>query len=247
MLGAWLLFASAAAAPIVPSAVLVNARGRDDAASVVEQARAAIDACMRPRAVGTLQVRLQIRRDGSVGAVRRERGTLGSAPVEACMARALRALRFRESDRPTAIWLEWRLSTGNLDLPVDPHGHGMPAPSFSRRTEAPRVRVGMPEASGGYSPEVVRRVLRRNQNQIAFCYERTSGEHHFRAGQIRLRFQIETDGSVRTAQVLDDAIGSAELAACLTTILRRWTFPPPAGPIVVTYPLELGPPDRPGR
>ncbi len=114
---------------------------------------------------------------------------------------------------------------------------------------APRVtgavRAGELVANGSLSSDVIRRVLRRHQNEVRYCYELALSRDAALEGTVMATFVIGPDGTVPTASVsessLPESSAATELTQCLAQAVRRWTFPAPEGGGIVSvrYPIVL--------
>lgn len=102
------------------------------------------------------------------------------------------------------------------------------------RPEAPRLRPGHLEEA------VIARVIQRARRQLAGCYERALRIHPEVHGRLRLRVTVGLMGDVLRVSVLGaDAADTNELRQCISTYARRWTFPPPGGPVTFEVPLAF--------
>jgi len=55
-----------------------------------------------------------------------------------------------------------------------------------------------------------------------------------------MEFQIDEDGSVSEAHVVDDELRNDTIARCFQGVTSRMEFPPPSGgPVSVRYPFSL--------
>jgi hypothetical protein len=96
----------------------------------------------------------------------------------------------------------------------------------------PRVEMN---ASGGLEREIVRRVVRRNEAQVRYCYERALQGDPDLAGRVELKFLIAPTGAVQSAAVQRTEVGR-EVGECIAGAVRRMSFPAPEGGIVaVSY------------
>lgn len=118
-------------------------------------------------------------------------------------------------------------------------GLGVLAPRESHRVPVCRCG-GLGEVVGSLSRAVVRRVIRRHHNEILHCYERSLLTRPELDGRVMTRFLIAPEGKVIGASVMESSLTHAETEACVTSVLRRMTFPETDGGIVrVNYPFEF--------
>lgn len=97
-------------------------------------------------------------------------------------------------------------------------------------SRVPVVRVSPVTVGPKYSPEVIRRVIRRAD------FSRCRGES---AAPASLHFTIGAGGVVRSAEARVDGQISAESAhVCLVEVLRGLKFPTDMAGLIVDYPLR---------
>lgn len=134
---------------------------------------------------------------------------------------------------------------GGGDGERDGYGHG--AGQLTRRPEPrpPVLRVLPPTVHGGLSREVIRRVVHRNHNQIRHCYEQGLRGRPDLAGRVTMAFVIAPSGSVQTAAVASSDLSNAGVEACMSSAVRRFTFPQPdhGGVVSVRYPFLFSSPE----
>jgi len=107
----------------------------------------------------------------------------------------------------------------------------------------PRMSVGRVEAIGTLSKEAIRRVIHRHRNEVKFCYEQGLQSRPDLQGRVSMRFMIAPSGAVQVAAVQSSSLGNQQVESCVTSAVRRWTFPQPegGGTVMVTYPFSLIP------
>ena len=104
------------------------------------------------------------------------------------------------------------------------------------------IKPGQANVSGRLAPEVIRRIVRRNINQIKFCYEKSLKTNPTLEGTINVRFVIGQDGSVKTANAQGSSFPDPSVTSCVTKVIFRMQFPQPEGGIVtVSYPFVFKP------
>lgn len=114
-----------------------------------------------------------------------------------------------------------------------------------RRDHGPKIRSGGAMVKGSISKEVIRRIVRRNINQIKFCYEKGLMKRPDLSGRVAIRFVITGTGAVQTAVVSSTTIGDPAVESCIAHTVERMTFPmpPDSGIAIVTYPFTLSSPE----
>jgi len=92
---------------------------------------------------------------------------------------------------------------------------------------------------GSLDKELIRQVIRRNINQVRYCYETQLQRNPKLNGKVSIKFVISAAGTVASSQVASSTVDNAELEACVTGRVRAWEFPRPkgGGVVVVTYPF----------
>lgn len=106
--------------------------------------------------------------------------------------------------------------------------------------ETPRVGAGQIDVRGALSREVIQRVTRAHLDEIRLCYERELVNRPDLAGRVDVRLVISPTGPVQSASVTSSDLGAPSVEACIVGAARRWSFPAPAGGIVIVdYPFVL--------
>lgn len=96
---------------------------------------------------------------------------------------------------------------------------------------------------GGLDREVIRRVILSHRAQIRYCYEKRLNTNPGLQGKVVVEFVIGADGKVTSARAAEQTLADPEVANCLISKLKGWTFPEPkgGGVVVVTYPFLFKP------
>lgn len=115
----------------------------------------------------------------------------------------------------------------------------------SRKTGGPSVReirTGV-SLTGALSQEVIRRYIRRNINQIRYCYEQQLTRRPDLAGRVAIRFVISGSGAVSASSVANSTLGDPAAEQCVARAVQRIAFPQPdgGGVVIVTYPFMFQP------
>lgn len=103
------------------------------------------------------------------------------------------------------------------------------------------IRSGKQTQIGGtISQHSIARLFRRKQSAIKTCYERTLKVNSNAQGKIKLLIVIGPTGQVQSVRVTQNETGDSQLAACITSKIRRWHFPrPKGGSVTLMYPILL--------
>ena len=84
--------------------------------------------------------------------------------------------------------------------------------------------------------------VRARITSIKACYENALKRNPALRGKIRIRFTILETGGLADIVVLENGMGSAEVAACITGFMRGWRTPfHPSGTVTVEYPFVFSP------
>jgi len=80
--------------------------------------------------------------------------------------------------------------------------------------------------------------VRARINSIKTCYENALKRNPGLKGKIRIRFTILETGGLADIVVLENSMGSADVAACIASFMRSWRTPfHPAATVTVEYPF----------
>lgn len=110
-----------------------------------------------------------------------------------------------------------------------------------------RPSVGIPSkeqgVKGGLTQQEVQGVVRRNINQVRYCYEQVILKNPSINGKLKLSWQIIANGTVQNIKVVSNETIPIELQDCVTKKLIRWRFPNPrqGETVDVNYPFVFKP------
>lgn len=161
-----------------------------------------------------------------------------------CVEAALSELRFARGGRGIVdVVVAWRFQDP-ADAPGVPGAGPEPILAYPAHQRAGHGGVARhawtqdPALPREIPRDEIQRIVREGLAPVRRCYERESLARPELAGRLRVRFVIDRDGSVGSAEAVDDELGSAALTACVRDQVRRWRFPPHAGiPVTVVYPF----------
>lgn len=132
-------------------------------------------------------------------------------------------------------WLPWheRRPLGPIPHPVVP-----PLP----KAPVPRVTPS-PVVTGALDKELIRRVYRKNRRDIRQCYEAELARDGSLAGEVVVRFTIDSTGSVITSTTQRSTMNNAAIELCVNETVRQWLFPKPrdGNVVIVEYPFVFEP------
>jgi hypothetical protein len=100
-----------------------------------------------------------------------------------------------------------------------------------------------PDVAGTLDPEIIRRIVRDHAGAVRYCYERELVRSPSLYGKIVMKWVINAEGKVVSAQASDSQMKNANVESCLSTRIRTWQFPAPrgGGVVVVNYPFIFKP------
>ena len=119
-------------------------------------------------------------------------------------------------------------------------GYGSGAASLGGKKERDvEITAGQAIVRGSLSKEIIRRVIRKHQAQIRYCYEKELQRAPGLYGKVSTEFIIAATGLVTDAKVKQSTMNNGEVERCITAKIRTWRFPKPKGGgiVVVTYPF----------
>jgi hypothetical protein len=101
--------------------------------------------------------------------------------------------------------------------------------------------AGAAMVRGALDKEIIRRVVRRNINQVRYCYEKELQRRWNVSGRLAITFVISGNGAVASSVVESSTLGNSDVETCVAAAVRRWMFPKPTGGgvVVVTYPFRM--------
>ncbi|HEU0029928.1 MAG TPA: VIT domain-containing protein [Kofleriaceae bacterium] len=114
-----------------------------------------------------------------------------------------------------------------------------------RAVAAPTVVIAQPMVVGSLDSSMIKRYVKRQINQVRYCYEKQLLQQPGLAGTVTVTFVIQPTGSVSTAT----ATGlDKEVAQCVAEVVKRIEFPKVEssdGIIQVNYPFTFKPAGAP--
>lgn len=102
-----------------------------------------------------------------------------------------------------------------------------------------KITMATPIVYGSLDKEIIRRVVRENQAQIRYCYERELTRDPGLYGKVVMKWVIAASGKVMRATVAENHMKNKAVGQCIAQRIRGWNFPKPKGGgiVVVTYPF----------
>jgi len=121
-------------------------------------------------------------------------------------------------------------------------GYGSGGGNFGPRGEGGVGKVGGdPIVIGALDKSLIDAVIKRNLNQIKYCYSRELTKDPTLGGKVVVKFVIAKDGSVSSADVKQGINGAVD--GCIKGRFMRFKFPEPKGGgiVIVSYPFIFSP------
>jgi TonB family protein len=111
-----------------------------------------------------------------------------------------------------------------------------------RRAKVPDIVTGI-QVRGTLDKEIIRRIVRRNINQVKYCYDQALAKYPKLDGRLLAQFTIAGNGQVIASVVQNSTLGVASVDLCVVQAIRRWQFPAPTGGglAIVSYPFLFAP------
>lgn len=123
-------------------------------------------------------------------------------------------------------------------------GYGSGGGSFGSKGEGGLGTIGGdPIILGALDKSLIDAVIKRNMNQIKYCYSRELTKNPALAGKITVKFVIAKDGTVSSATTKSSTMGSPAVESCINGRFMRFQFPEPKGGgiVIVSYPFIFSP------
>ena len=115
-----------------------------------------------------------------------------------------------------------------------------PAPTTSSVATA---QPGELIVTGSLDKDLVEAVIKRNTNQLRYCYQRELTKKPTLAGDVTVKFTISPDGSVSAATVAATTLNNPNVESCLISRFTRFSYPMPKGGgiVIVEYSMVFAP------
>lgn len=123
-------------------------------------------------------------------------------------------------------------------------GYGSGGGNFGKKGEGGiGAPGGDPIILGALDKSLIDAVIKRNMNQIRYCYQRELTKNPALGGKITVKFVIAKDGSVSSATTKSSTMGSPAVEGCINGRFMRFQFPEPKGGgiVIVSYPFIFSP------
>ena len=116
----------------------------------------------------------------------------------------------------------------------------------TRKTIVPDVIVGPSTVRGSLDKDIIRRIVRRNINQVRYCYTQGLTAPPSLEGRAVVQFTIAPTGQVLASVLQSSTLNAVAVESCVVNAVKRWEFPKPdgGGLVIVSYPFQF---TRPGE
>jgi Ca-activated chloride channel family protein len=123
------------------------------------------------------------------------------------------------------------------------YGRGSGAGFGGTGSRVPTIRQAKPTVTGSLDKDVIRRIVRAHINEIRSCYNARLTNDPTLSGNVTIDMTIGADGKVSASAIASNTTGDEPLGQCIAKVVKRWTFPKPAGggTVKVIYPFTLSP------
>jgi len=113
---------------------------------------------------------------------------------------------------------------------------------FSKKKRSSPVRFSEPIVMGDIDRSLINRVIRRNKNQIRYCYDRELRTDPKLKGEIKIKFVISKDGVISLSKIKSSTLNNTAVEECVRKRLLRWKFPKSkSGITIVNYIFHFTP------
>lgn len=123
-------------------------------------------------------------------------------------------------------------------------GYGSGGGSLGAPPKGAGVKFGgEPLIAGPIDKSLIDAVIKRNMNQIRYCYQRELTKDPNLSGKITVKFVIARDGSVSKAEKKSSTMGNESVESCINSRFLTFQFPEPKGGglVIVSYPFMFAP------
>jgi len=108
-----------------------------------------------------------------------------------------------------------------------------------KRSSSPLLAAESPTILGSLDKSLIDAVIKRNLNQIRYCYERELTKSPDLSGKIVVKFVVNADGTVSKATIDSTTMNSPAVENCISRRFLRFRFPQPKGGgiVIIKYPF----------
>lgn len=120
----------------------------------------------------------------------------------------------------------------------------LPASGAASKGEGGTATIGSDTIiMGTLDKGLIDAVIKRNMNQLRYCYQRELTRNETLAGKITVKFVIAKDGTVSSATTRSTTMANPAVEDCLNGRFMKFLFPEPAGGgiVIVSYPFVFSP------
>jgi hypothetical protein len=123
-------------------------------------------------------------------------------------------------------------------------GYGSGGGNFGAKGSGGLGKIGGdPIILGALDKSLIDAVIKRNMNQIRYCYQRELTKNPNLGGKVTVKFVIDKAGAVSKAEIKGSTMNNSSVESCIAGRFLRFTFPEPKGGgiVIVSYPFIFAP------
>ena len=132
------------------------------------------------------------------------------------------------------------LAVWAIKAPAEAQVATVPAQAHTERRALVVYQIGgQPIIMGALDKSLIDAVIKRNMNQIRYCYQRELTKNPSLGGKIVVKFTIAKDGSVSKTSIKSSSMGNKKVESCIAGRFMQFKFPEPKGGgiVIVSYPF----------
>ena len=114
------------------------------------------------------------------------------------------------------------------------------APPMTWRS-SPTVQPLPPTVTGPLEKDLVIRIIKRNLNQLRYCFESNLTRNPGLQGTLVIDLIITPEGTVAATKLGSSSLNDANTEGCFVARAKTWMFPKSSGQVTVVYPFLLQP------
>ncbi|MFA5625413.1 MAG: AgmX/PglI C-terminal domain-containing protein [Bradymonadales bacterium] len=111
----------------------------------------------------------------------------------------------------------------------------------SKKEGKPILKPGAVDVSGSLDRRIIQKVVRDHRRELSACYEKELAKVKGLRGEIKVRWIIDTRGTVTHAVKVSSSMNNKNVEDCVVNSIKYWRFPAPKGgaPVQVDYPFNF--------
>lgn len=111
----------------------------------------------------------------------------------------------------------------------------------AKKEGTPKLKPGSVDVSGSLDKRIIQKVVRDHRRELSACYEKELAKVKGLRGEIKVRWIIDTRGTVTHAVKVSSSMNNKAVEDCVVNSIKYWRFPAPKGgaPVQVDYPFNF--------